>query len=252
VRVATYNIRNVRALDWSSLWWRRRGRVEAVVGSLGADLIGMQEAYPSQIRWIRTNVLQPPEWGVAGSGRDRRGGGEAVPLWHRRDELRRVSESTRWFGPTPDEAGSRIAGARFPRIATIVEYDWVRGDTRVLVVNVHLDSADVANRTRSLEQLAGWIGPQVAAMPTIVLGDFNAPTTEPGFSALVDQRLRSALPADAGPTSNGFGKKLDRQRQIDHVFVSAHFRVVDAGILVDAGYASDHYPVVVDLSLRGN
>ena len=187
---------------------------------------------------------------VAGSGRNRRGGGEGVPLWHRVAVVRRVSDQTRWFGPTPDSAGSRIAGAQFPRIATMAEYDRASDDTRVFVVNIHLDSAEVAHRTQSLEQLARWLDPVAVATPTVVLGDFNAPLSEPGLSALTDLGMRSALPADSGPTSNGFGRRLDRQQQIDHVFVSDHFRVDAARIATEAGHASDHFPVVVDLSFR--
>jgi endonuclease/exonuclease/phosphatase family metal-dependent hydrolase len=251
VRVVTYNIRNIRAVDWSSLWWRRRRRLADVIGSLGADLIGVQEAYRSQSRWLEAHVLTAPEWEtVATEGRNSGGGGEAVPLWNRVSVLRGVSAETRWFGPAPDLAGSRFDGARFPRIATLAAYD-AADDSRVIVANLHLDSDDVANRTRSLEQLAEWLVPAGSSGPTIVLGDFNAPLDEPGFTALSDVGLRSALPPDAGPTSNGFGSRRAEQQQIDHVFVSDHFRIDRARIFTDAGHASDHYPVVVDLTLDG-
>ncbi len=249
MRVVTYNIRNIRALDWSSLWWRRRRRLAEVIGSLGADLIAVQEAYRCQSRWLGAHGLRAPEWELVGSeGRNPNGGGEAVPVWSRPAVLRPVSVETRWFGPSPDSPGSRFEGARFPRIVTLAAYETV-ADAGMVVANLHLDSDDAANRTRSLEQLTGWLASSGVSGPMIVLGDFNAPMVEPGFAALRELGLRSALPPDAGPTSNGFGRRSAEQRQIDHVFVSEHFQVDSARIATEAGYASDHYPVVVDLAL---
>ena len=171
-----------------------------------------------------------------------------MPLWHRRNALRAVADRTRWFGAAPDTPGSRFEGARYPRIATVAEYMRTADDARVVVANVHLDTSSVANRSRSLEQIVEWIGPDDPGRSTVVLGDFNAEMDEAGFGVLAAAGLRSALPPDAGPTSNGFGRDLASQRQIDHVFVSADVVVDHAEIRTGAGFASDHYPVIVDLT----
>lgn len=249
MRVATYNIRNMVALDWASLWWRRRARLRVEVAQLDVDVLAMQEAYPWQIRWLAEHALQTPEWEVTGVGRNVGGRGEGVPLWHRAGTLRRLSDQTRWFGPTPDIPGSRIVGAQFPRIATIAHYALVADESRITVVNLHLDSASEENRAASIQQVTDWIALEAGTTPMIVLGDFNAPMSEPGFSILHEVGMTSALPDDAGPTSNGFGRGSENQMQIDHVFVSPHFEVTHAEVRTSAGYASDHYPVVVDLSL---
>ena len=249
MQVATYNIRNVRAIDPSSWWWFRRRRLREVVGLLDVDLWAFQEAYPSQISHIADRVLPAPAWGVVGRGRNPNGGGEAAVQFHRRSMLRHLSDTTRWFGPTPDCAGSRMPDARHPRIVTITEYAVMDGVSPLTVAGLHLDSDSVERRAASLEQLAEWMRAAVASGPTIVLGDFNGPRTEPGFGALTRLGLRSVLPDDAGPTSNGFGRHIDEQQQIDHIFVSDHYDVVSAGIVTDAGHASDHYPVVAHLEL---
>lgn len=209
----------------------------------------MQEAYASQVRWLASRALPPDEWGVIATGRNRRRTGESVPLWHRTDTLRPIVDRTRWFGPTPDQAGSRFPGTRTPRISTVVEYARVADDARVVVANLHLDTSSVVNRADSLAQLAEWIGAPASGRSVIVLGDFNAELGERGFAALTGLGLRSALPVEAGPTSNGFGRGGDAsRRQIDHVFVSEDLTVARAEICAEAGYASDHYPVVVDLA----
>ncbi|MEZ5244855.1 MAG: endonuclease/exonuclease/phosphatase family protein [Acidimicrobiales bacterium] len=247
VRVATFNIRNGRAVDPASFWWRRRRALRDVVARIDADVWALQEVYRFQRRHLRHTVLPVDSWGSVGTGRNRNGRGEQVPIFHRRAVFADATASTRWFGPTPELPGSRVRGAPFPRIATLADLTPVGAGPAVRVVNLHLDSDSVERRTGALAQLVEWLAPS-AERPTIVMGDFNGPMTDPGYGALADAGLRSALPADAGATSNGFGRDLDGQRQIDHVFVSAHFDVVDARIDTASGHASDHYPVVVDLA----
>jgi endonuclease/exonuclease/phosphatase family metal-dependent hydrolase len=247
VRVATYNIRNGRAVDPASFWWARRRALRDVVARIDADVWGLQEAYGFQRRDLERTVLPAPSWGSVGTGRNRRGGGEQVPVFHRRAVFADATAATRWFGPAPEIPGSRMDGASLPRIATIVDLVAAVDGSVVRVANLHLDSDSAERRAESLGQLVRWLG-DAPSTPMIVMGDFNGPMTDPGFDALADAGFRSALPADAGPTSNGFGRRLDEQQQIDHVFVSGHFEVVDARIDTDAGHASDHYPVVVDLA----
>ena len=264
MRVATWNIRNGRAVDSASLWWRRRRALGDVVARVDADVWALQEVYRFQRRHLERTVLPAGTWGSVGTGRNRRGSGEQVPIFHRRAVFPDATASTRWFGPSPGRPGSRVDGAPFPRIATFAELATAAGPAgappkaegrvgaraAVRVVNLHLDSDSVERRTAALAQLAEWLDP-TAERPTIVLGDFNGPMTDPGYEELSAAGLRSALPADAGPTSNGFGRDLEGQRQIDHVFVSAHFDVRAARIDLEAGHASDHYPVVVDLEFSG-
>ncbi|MEZ5166587.1 MAG: endonuclease/exonuclease/phosphatase family protein [Acidimicrobiales bacterium] len=124
-----------------------------------------------------------------------------------------------------------------------------RGRRGLRVANLHLDGGRRRDRDSCLTQLLDWLGPRDDggfARPTVVLGDFNGTLAEPGFAAFADAGLRSALPEAAGPTSNGFGR-VEHQHQIDHVFLSRHLGVVAAEIRTDAGLASDHYPVVVEL-----
>lgn len=246
MRLATYNIRNVRALDPASWWWRRRRALRTVMASLDADVVGVQEAYPSQIRYLRQEPFGAPGWQAIGRGRNRNHGGEAVPVFSRTAALALVDQRTHWFGPAPDVAGSRADGAAHPRIVTIGHYEVVENDERLTVANLHLDPASLERRTDSVEQLLAWLADDLDG-PLVVLGDFNGPLAEPWAAVLADAGLRSALPDGTGPTANAFGDD-DAAQQIDHVFVSASLRVDAAAIVDAAGHASDHYPVTVDVA----
>lgn len=247
MRIATYNIRTVRALDRASCWWRRRHRLAEVIRSIDADLWGMQEAWRNQINWLRRTTLSNG-WAHLGDGRGRRGGNEACPLWIRTDHLTVVDAATRWYGATPDRPGTRLAGAGFPRVATIVELARLdTGDTFV-VANTHLDDRSAHRRRVSLEQLAYWLRTEHPDRPTIVMGDLNCTLDEPPIQPLLELGLRPVLSPRDGPTSNGFGRE-EHQRQIDHIFASPRWNLTQATIRREADHPSDHWPVIAELQL---
>lgn len=118
----------------------------------------------------------------------------------------------------------------------------VRG-TRVRVLNTHLDyRADPRVRRQQVLEMVAHIG--TAGEPTIVCGDLNAPPDAPELAPLF-ARLRDAWSPALGP---GFTYPADAaSKRIDYVLVSQQFNVVAAR--VPDTQASDHRPVIVDLSL---
>ena len=101
-------------------------------------------------------------------------------------------------------------------------------------------------------------GKHAAGKPMILSGDFNAfPDSETYRTAaalLRDTRCISET-MHGGPerSFHGFGKRADFDRPIDFIFVSPEFRVLshrNDDTVFDGEYASDHYPIVVKLTLR--
>jgi endonuclease/exonuclease/phosphatase family metal-dependent hydrolase len=246
VLVATYNIRTVLALDAQSCWWRRRHRLAAAIRAVDADVWAWQEASRSQIRWLARHALDG--WQHVGTGRGRAGRGEACPVWARPGLLSVSSARTCWYGESPDEPGSRLPGARRPRIATIAT---VRTDDGAgfVVANTHLDEVSAGLRSASLTQLAAWLARDHPGEPTIVLGDLNCVADDPACGALRGMGLRPVLAPGDGPTSNGYGNPT-RRSQIDHIFVSSHWAVRSVAVRRDVGEPSDHWPVAAELVLE--
>jgi endonuclease/exonuclease/phosphatase family metal-dependent hydrolase len=117
--------------------------------------------------------------------------------------------------------------------------------TRVRVFNTHLDyRSDPRVRQQQVAEMLARI--HEASEPTIVFGDMNARPESPELQPLL-HRLRDAWPGvGVGP---GFTYPADApSERIDYVLVSPHFRVRSASVPVTQ--ASDHRPVVVDLSLN--
>lgn len=118
----------------------------------------------------------------------------------------------------------------------------VRGDT-VRVFDTHLDyRADPLVRQQQVTDMLSYIDGTRSA--TILFGDLNAPPDASEIQPLL-QRLHDAWPASAGP---GLTDPADVPRKrIDYVLISDHFQV--RGVSVPVTLASDHRPVVVDLTL---
>jgi endonuclease/exonuclease/phosphatase family metal-dependent hydrolase len=246
LRVASFNIRNGRALDGPNAWPLRRRTTVATIAGMQADVVGLQEAFGFQLRWLMRRLRSYQSYGL---GRDDGRRGEQCPLLVDKGAARIVERATRWFGDDPTRPGSRLPGAGFPRLATMVDVELSAAAPVITIVNTHLDERHPANRRRSAEQLVGWLD---RSRPHIVLGDLNATPEDETLAVLASAGMRSALPAHAGGTAHSFTGRRDGL-QIDHIFVSDHWEVIDARIVhTDGGprWPSDHWPIVADLQLR--
>jgi endonuclease/exonuclease/phosphatase family metal-dependent hydrolase len=246
--VATFNIRNGLAPDLMNLWPLRRRSTAAMISRLDADVLGLQEVYRWQLRYL----LRPLDgYEAHGEGRSRRRRGEACPVLTRGSRLRAVEEQTRWFGEEPDRPGGRLPRASFPRLATMVGAVDRVGGGALHMVNTHLDERRPENRRASVAQLVTWLP---AEGPVILLGDLNTSEDDDEvFSVLRGAGLRSVLPREAGGTAHGFRGGVDGPR-IDHILVSAHWEVIEASVVTKSlrrRLPSDHWPVRAVLRLRG-
>jgi endonuclease/exonuclease/phosphatase family metal-dependent hydrolase len=244
--VASFNIRNGRAWDGVHSWPFRRGATRRMVQLLGADVLGVQEAYSCQARYLDHALVRHSRHG---RGRNQRGG-EWCAVYVDDSRFEVPSATTRWYGESPDLPGSRLTDALFPRVVTSVRLVDRADGTRFDVHNTHLDERRPENRKRAVEQLVSWIDPSV---PVIVMGDLNAAESgQPSLFRLLERAgLAAALPADAGGTAHDFGGGTGGRR-LDHIFVSAHWTVRAAEVVTaDVGrlFPSDHWPVRARLSI---
>lgn len=227
--VASFNLRNGRAFDWFNSWPFRPAATAAVVRAVGADVLGLQEAFGFQLRSLTKRV---PGYTAVGDGRDGGTHGERTPVLVRG---RVESQVTRWFD---------VTGARFPRIATTARV--VVRDTALSFTSTHLDESSAARRRASVEQLLTWLAAEPG--PHVIVGDLNDTVDDPMFDRFTEAGFRSALPPDAGGTSHHFSGRFDGRR-IDHILVSPEVEVLDAHVDHTSRRASDHWPVVATIRL---
>jgi endonuclease/exonuclease/phosphatase family metal-dependent hydrolase len=234
--VATFNIRNGWTWDGLNSWWLRRRSTAAAIARLGVDVIGLQEVYRFQRRYLARRI--GGQW--VGVGREDGDKGEQCPIVALSPELSIVDHTTRWFGANSETAGSRLDGASFPRIAMLATIDDERRAITFRVANVHLDERIPGHRVTSARQVSEWLD---ESMPTIVLGDFNTtPDDQEVTAPLLERRFTVAsLTGGTNHDFTGVG-----ERQIDQIWFSHHWTIAAAEIVTDRPYGrlpSDHWPV---------
>jgi len=134
-----------------------------------------------------------------------------------------------------------------------------------LVINTHLDHESKESQVQSLRIILETINNLVAEdakyrkkpIDSIyIIGDFNVDDRDPIFEILEQSKYRFASArriADTYDTEvntfHGFeGPDYQGSAIIDHIFVSTTKAIARFKVLLDeAPFASDHYPVVVDL-----
>jgi endonuclease/exonuclease/phosphatase family metal-dependent hydrolase len=249
--VATFNIRTSAAFsDGRNAWWLRRRAAVETIRDLRAEIVGLQEVRPVQLRYLARHL---PQYDFYGRGRDADSGGEHCPVLVDRNRFEVKSWQVQWLSPAPDEPGSRYPGSPLPRVVTsVVLVD--RDDGQELVaVNVHLDHVSDRVRALAVQQLALMI--DELDQPVLLFGDFNCNIDDPLLQPLFDRRFRDALDGvpprgQRAATHHSFSGAIDGDR-IDHVFVAPQWQVETAHIDFErprGRLSSDHWPVVVTLA----
>ena len=272
LRVATWNIRAAigPGEPFPPAWWRhvRRDRFEriaAVIASLDADIVALQEVavltpdgevfdQPLELarltgRHVRYGAvhafaLVDPEDGRA----------HGVATWGNalltREPLADAAVSGLPLGADDEPvepAGSADAlagipfrdapyGTREPRCVVVGHL--AHGATTIAVLDTHLAYAGHAQRAAQADALARIA--DATAGPLIVAGDLNAAIEDPELGALagfVDAFDAVGIPpGDPRRASSG-------PARIDHL-LGRGVRVLDCRVVHEAGDASDHLPVV--------
>lgn len=259
LRAMTFNIRLDLASDGPNSWPHRKEMVAALIRHEAPDLLGMQEVLVGQKQDLEKAL---PEYQLVGVARDDgREKGEYSPLAFRRDRYELIDSGTFWLSETPIVPGKGWDAA-YPRIATWALLRDRQSRRSIRVVNTHFDHVGVVARRESAAQLLRWLGQGASTrLPMILMGDFNSTPDDPGYKLLADRSsgLRDARMASRAPvygppgTFNAFKIDADAPAPIDHIFVSDRFAVERYAVVTQhwgGRLPSDHYPVIVDLTLN--
>lgn len=254
LRVMSYNIRFDNPADGPNAWPNRREFLAEQIRSQEPDILGIQESLPHQVSYLAEAL---PGYGHAGVGRDENGTGESTTIFFRRDRFELTESRSFWLSETPNEL-SKGWDAAIRRICTYVRLTDKKSREKLLVLNAHFDHVGEVARKKSAELILQKITElNKKKHPVILLGDFNAtPDSEPIAvlkGKLTQARLAASQATLPQPGSfNAFDSSKPAANLIDHIFVSADFKVERYTMLVESRnglYPSDHFPVFVDLWL---
>lgn len=251
LRVMTFNVRVPVDSDGANRWEARRDLAARAIARTRPDVVGTQELHQRQGDDL---VARLP--GYRWFGIDRRGGhgDEHMGVLYDGRRLRLVEQGHFWLSDTPDVPGSISWGHPYPRMVTWGIFERVRDRRRFRLFNTHLPyrAEDEPAREKGARLILAKLDTLPGAdLPTVLTGDFNT-VPDSATHAALSTRLTDAWSAAlrrAGPAGTFHGFTGTADRRIDWIFTRG-FRATQARTLTDhtgVVWASDHFPVVVDL-----
>lgn len=231
----------------------RKDNVIANIRHHNPDSFGLQEATPE---WIEAVATAMPEYAYVGVGRDIDGGGEASPVFYKKDKYELIDSGTFWLSKTPQKP-SRGWDAMFNRICTYVVLR--NKETRFVYAhfNAHFDHMGVIARLESVTVVTEKISKICNTFPAVFTGDLNDYEGGDMYNRVIESGFRDtkqlAETADDKPTFHGYSDLLTKEKPIDFIFVNAMATKVST-YKVDTAkyngeYASDHHPVISEMTL---
>ena len=259
----TFNIRYPNPNDGFNFWPNRKELVASMIQFHDADLIGVQEAFRSQLDEL-TQMLPAYAWvglcrtdGTQNPDPDN----EFSAILYRKDRFEVLESQTFWLSPNPSEVGSKSWDAALPRIVTWVLLRDKQTQQEWYHFNTHFDHMGKQARVESARIILQKIKAIAGNKAVILTGDFNCTPTDLPYRTLTDNdtRLKDALYASETPhhgplsTWSNFQFPGLPDRRIDFVFVNDQVHVLKHAILSDSWsgrFPSDHLPVVARVSKK--
>ncbi|MDE5945333.1 MAG: endonuclease/exonuclease/phosphatase family protein [Rikenella sp.] len=255
LRAMTFNIRYANPDDGPDYWDHRREAVVRMVREVRPDVMGIQEGLVQQVTYLDSALSS---YSYVGVGRDDgREAGEYAAIFYN-DSLYTATESGHfWLSETPDTAALGWDAVCI-RIATWAKLREKATGRDFLVFNTHFDHIGVIARQESAKLLLDRVRTFGDSIPTLIMGDFNFPVSDPSLAPLVNaptfcearQAAKTKPQGDSLPevTYRGFGHG-ETGELIDHIFCQGFepqtYEIITSGYGVP--YLSDHMPVVAVL-----
>lgn len=265
LRVMSFNIRYPNPEDGFNYWPYRKEMVASMIRYHNADLIGLQEAYRSQLDDLITLLPGYSWYGVCRNdgSTEPDPDGEFSAILYRDDRIAKIEGSTFWLSQTPEQAGSVGWDAALPRIATWCKFRDKTNGLEFYHFNTHFDHMGQEARAESARLILQKITAIAGAQPVLLTGDFNAMPTDLPYRILIDEKgdghLQDALYLSQFPHhgplatwTNAFQFPGIPGRRIDYIFVKNGIKVRQHAILSESWSGrlpSDHLPVLAEVIL---
>ena len=242
VKVMSFNVRVVGD-SGNNAWDVRKKGIPVMVKTINPTVIGVQEAQPTHMTYLKANLT---DYDCVGGGRDGGDKGEHTAIFYKRDEVQMIKNGTFWLSETPSQV-SYGWGAQYRRIATWAIFKKIATGEFFFHMNTHLDFGEevVTPEMNLIASKMQEYNPN--GYPGVFTGDMNTVQTSPVFNVIRTAGWKSARTeardTDNSITFHGFGTGGG---VIDHVFFhkfsATKFKVVNEKYN-GVQYLSDHYPV---------
>jgi endonuclease/exonuclease/phosphatase family metal-dependent hydrolase len=253
--IGTFNLRYDNPKDSGNLWKDRAPVAAALIRFHQFDIVGTQEGLKNQLEDLQQQL---PEYAYFGAGRDDgQSKGEHSAIFYRKDLYNVKDSGNFWLSETPDKPGPGW-DARLNRICSWLKLQRKKDKKTFYVFNVHYDHQGVKARVESSKLALQKIQAIAGKQPVVFTGDFNGNHQSECYlslknsGVLQDALLQVEYPYINNGSFNSFRSNNPSKDIIDHIFITNQFKATRYGILTDTyhgRFPSDHYPVLVELSL---
>lgn len=246
----------MKIMSYNILCWGKEGHekptrepmVLEIIRKNNPDTLGVQEATPEWMDFLKTNLT---DYGYEGVGRDDGDNkGEYSAVFYKKDKYEVADGGNFWLSETPDKPGKGWDAACV-RICSWVLLKDKESGKKFIHLNTHLDHIGVEARKEGMKLI--FEKAESFSAPTIVTGDFNFDQGSDFYEGLVSGKLRDskfvAEISDDGVTYNAFGEC--NSAIIDFIMVSPEINVKKYTVettMINGEYPSDHFPVVAEIN----
>ncbi|OXB03039.1 endonuclease/exonuclease/phosphatase [Flavobacterium oncorhynchi] len=254
LKIMTYNIRLNVASDGENAWPNRKDYFMSQVQFYSPDIFGVQEATPSQVIDIASDM---PKYSKFGIGREEGGTGEACTIYYKKDRFKLQDSNTFWLSETPNVV-SRGWDAACNRVCTYGLFTDLKTKKTFYVFNLHLDHMGEVARVKGVQVVLEKIKTiNTKKYPVFLMGDFNSEPNTPQITEIkkvMDDTRDVSKEKPFGPsgTFNNFKHNEPVTLLIDYIFISKNsgLTVQKHAVLSDSKdlkYPSDHLPVLIEV-----
>ncbi|WP_167459694.1 endonuclease/exonuclease/phosphatase family protein [Chryseobacterium arthrosphaerae] len=253
--VMSFNIRLNVESDKENAWPQRKQDVADLLTYYHPDYFGVQEALPEQMKDLKTGLKN---YNYIGVGRDDgKEQGEFSAIFYDTGRLDVVKSGTFWLSETPEKP-SKGWDAALNRICTYAVFKDKKSKKEFLAMNLHFDHVGNVARVKSSELILKKIKElNPKNLPVTLSGDFNLTDDSEPIKILSKNMKDTFYHSETrhyGPvgTFTAFNVNEIPKDRIDYIFtkgftIRSHRHINDRR--ENLLYPSDHFPVIVNLSL---
>ncbi len=252
LNIMSFNVRYPATGDGDNRWELRRDTLVDCIRQSRPDVIGTQELFETQGKYI---VEKLPEYAWFGISRRGNHEDEHMGVFYLKEKFSVVESGNFWLSETPEVAGSSSWNVSLPRMVTWGLFEEKKSKKRFYLANTHFAHRreDGQARIESARVLAHWLEKLPSQVPVILTGDFNTAVGSEPYQTLTRfmKDSREGLKDSAGEIGTiniGFSGKPSSNR-IDWILYRGDQLKPEKFETIlyhqNGRYPSDHFPVQV-------
>lgn len=252
IRIMNYNVRCLSPLDLGKKnWYYRADLIAESIETAAPTIIGFQEVTNWQYDYLVETFV---DFDSIITYREDTANAEGCPIFYRTDLYSLIDKGSFWLSETP-EVMSKDWGAAHYRICSYVILKDNASGNEFVVFNTHLDHVSDEARINGIQVVLDKIQ-EFDSRPAILMGDLNAEESSKTYESATNAFLDAKYETENTMTSctyQNWGEALDRNC-IDYVMISPDSFDVEFYKVItdtyDGVYSSDHFPLLVSLTLK--